>query len=98
VADESATAKPSVSRRIAQRLASGVTVHDADPMDGGLSVSQWMQLWQYTNQPTGFGFVRTEWPNGTSLLEQPALGVEMLELVGEQIMKAAQEAQARSGR
>lgn len=95
MADTGDTAKPSIARRIAQRLASGVTVHDKDPMEGGLSVPQWMQIWQNTNQPTGFGFSRIEWPDGRSLLEQPAIGVEMLELVGEQIMK---EAQARAGR
>jgi hypothetical protein len=82
--------KPSVSRRIAQRLASGVTVFDPDPMDGGLAVIQWMQLWQQTHDMGR----RTEWPDGKCLLEQPALGVAMLDLVGEQLMK---EAQAHSG-
>lgn len=41
--------------------------------------------------------MRVEWPDGQSLLEQPAIAVEVLELVGEQIVKAAREAQARSG-
>lgn len=95
---EGSSAKPSVSRRIAYRLATGVKVFDQDPIDGGLSVSQWMEIWQLTNQPTGYGFTRIEWPDGGSLLDQPALGVEMLELVGEQIMKVAMEAQARSAR
>lgn len=83
--------KPLVSQRIAQRLAAGVTVFDEDPMDGGYSVSQWMDLWQYTHE-RGY---RTEWPDGGSLMEQPAISVRMLELVGMQILK--QEAQARAG-
>jgi hypothetical protein len=81
--------KPSVAQRIAQRLAAGVTVFDVDPMEGGLSVSQWMQLWQLTHEPNGFGYVRTEWPDGGSLLEQPAIAVEMLALVGVEITKEA---------
>jgi hypothetical protein len=92
---ESLSVKPSVSRRIAHRLAAGVTVHDDDPMDGGLLVSQWINLWQSTNQPTGYGFMRIEWPDGNSLIEQPALGVHMLELVGDQIMKHVREANGK---
>jgi len=60
-------------------------VHDPDPMDGGLSVPQWMQLWYGTHE----GGRRTEWPDGRSLIEQPSIAVEMLDLVGEQIMKEA---------
>ena len=86
--------KPSISRRIAQRLASGVTVMDEDPMDGGFTVSQWMTLWAHTHR----GGVRTEWPDGGSLIEQPAIAVNMLDLVGEGIAISQREASASSGR
>lgn len=91
---ESISCKPSVTRRIAHRLAAGATVHDEDPMDGGLLVSQWMQLWQHTHQSNGFGIVRTGFPDGLSLMEQPALAIAMLDLVGERIVAEAKE---RSG-
>lgn len=80
--------KPLVARRIAHRLAAGVTVFDPDPMEGGLSISQWMELWSYTHE----GGRRTEWPDGRSLMEQPSIAVKMLDLVGEQILKEAQAA------
>lgn len=63
-------------------------------MEGGLSVSKWLQLWSHIYQPTGFGWVRMEWPDGGSLIEQPAIGVAMLELVGDEFMK---EARAKTG-
>ena len=89
MADKGGARKPSIARRIAQRLATGVTVFDDDPMEGGLAVSQWMQLWHHTHEPNGFGFVRTEWPDGGSLLEQPAIAIEMLDLVGVELTKEA---------
>lgn len=86
-------AKPFLARRIAHRLSAGVTVFDEDPMEGGLSVGRWLNLWSLINQPTGFGWMRTEWPDGGSLIDQPAIAVHMLELVGDEFMK---EAKARS--
>ena len=83
-------AKPSVARRIAQRLAAGVMVHDVDPMEGGYSVLYWLQLWIQIHQPTGFGWIRIEWPAGGTLFDQPAIAVAMLDLVGEQLRKEAQ--------
>jgi len=71
-----------------------VTVFDEDPMEGGIEVVKWLRLWSQTNQPTGFGWMRTEWPDGGCLIDQPAIAVEMLELVGDEFMK---EAQAKSG-
>ena len=88
-------AKPSVARRIARRLSAGVTIFDEDPMEGGLTVGRWLRLWSHIHQPTGFGWMRTEWPDGGCLIEQPAIAVEMLELVGDEFMK---EAQVRSGK
>jgi hypothetical protein len=89
MACEGGAGKPFLARRIAQRLAAGVTVFDDDPLEGGLSVSQWMQMWQLTHASNGFGFVRTEWPDGGFLLGQPAIAVEMLELVGVELIKEA---------
>lgn len=82
---EGQSIKPSIARRIAYRLATGVKVFDSDPMEGGLSVSQWMRLWYGTHE----GGRRTEWPDGGSLIGQSSIVVEMLDLVGEQIMKEA---------
>jgi hypothetical protein len=85
-----ASLKPFICRRIAHRLATGATVFDEDPHEGGLTVRQWMELWMYTHDRGR----RTEWPDGRSLLEQPAIGVHMLDLVGEEMLK---EAQAKTG-
>jgi len=57
-------------------------------MDGGLLVSQWIDLWQFTHDRG----MRIEWPDGGCLMDQPSIGVRMLDLVGEQLLK--QEAQA----
>lgn len=65
-------------------------------MEGGLSVAQWLQVWSQIHQPTGYGWMRTEWPDGGCLLEQPAIAVKMLDLVGEEFMK--EEAKARAGK
>lgn len=51
---------------------------------------QWMELWIYTHDRGR----RTEWPDGRSLLDQPAIAVSMLDLVGDELTK---EAQARAG-
>jgi hypothetical protein len=42
------------------------------------------------------GVVRSEWPAGGTYWSQPALGVAMLALVGEEVVKAM-EREARSG-
>jgi hypothetical protein len=82
--------KPFLCRRIAHRLATGVTVFDEDPLEGGLSVRQWIDLWLYTHDRGR----RTEWPDGGTLLAQPNIAVLMLDLVGEEMLK---EAQAKTG-
>lgn len=53
-------------------------------------VRQWIQLWMYTHDRGR----RTEWPDGGALMDQPSLGVHMLDLVGEELLK---EAEKRSG-
>jgi hypothetical protein len=80
-------AKPFIARRIASRIAAGVTVFDEDPREGGLTIRQWIELWTQTHEQGR----RTEWPDGGCLLEQPAIAVTMLELVGD----ALEEAKAR---
>lgn len=72
-----------------------MTVFDEDPMEGDISVGKWLQVWSQIYQPTGFGWMRLEWPDGQCLLEQPAIAIEMLDLVGDEFMK---EAQAKSGK
>lgn len=88
---EGYTAKHSITRRIAQRLATGVTVFDKDPMDGGLQVSHWMQLWQHTHDD----WRRTAWPDGRSLIEQAMIAVNLFDIVGAEIIKEATARRAR---
>jgi hypothetical protein len=64
-------------------------------MEGGISVAQWRKLWLQIHQPIGFGWIRTEWPDGRCALEQPAIAVTMLDLVGDEIIK--EEARAKTG-
>lgn len=87
-------AKPLVARRIAHRLCAGVTVHDEDPMEGGLSIRDWLRIWSLIHEPTGFGWMRAEWPDGRCALDQPAIAVAMLDLVGDEYIK---EASAKPG-
>jgi len=77
-----------ISRRIAGRLAAGVTVFDEDPRDGGLTVRQWIDLWLNTHDNGR----RTEWPDGRCFIEQPAIAVTMLNIVGEALREAAEQA------
>jgi hypothetical protein len=64
-------------------------------MEGGLSIATWLRLWCLINQPTGFGWMQTEWPDGGSLLDQPAIALDMFDIVGYEFMK---EAQAKSAK
>ena len=85
---EGLAAKPFIARRIASRLATGVTVFDEDPCEGGLTIRQWIELWLYTHDRGH----RTEWPDGGCLLDQPAIAVSMLDIVGEALREAAEKA------
>jgi hypothetical protein len=85
---EGLTAKPFVARRIASRLATGVTVFDEDPREGGLTIRQWIELWLNTHEQGR----RIEWPDGGCLLEQPAIAVAMLDIVGQALREAAEQA------
>lgn len=80
--------KPFIARRVAVRIAAGVTVFDEDPREGGLTMRQWIDLWIYTHDKGQ----RTEWPDGGCLLEQPAIAVAMLDLVGDALREAAEQA------
>lgn len=63
-----------------------------DPMEGGVSVSDWVEMWYDTHAGNGMGGVtRIEWPDGGAYLSQPAIAVAMLSLVGAEIVKQAQE-------
>jgi len=86
-----AAARPLVARRIARRNAAGVTVFDEDPLEGGLTVIQWIELWLQTHDNGR----RTEWPDGGCLLDQPAIAVAMLGIVGDELLE---EAKARAGK
>jgi len=79
--------KPFIARRIVFRTATGVTVFDEDPLEGGLTIRQWIDLWLNTHDNGR----RTEWPDGGCLLDQPALAVSMLDLVGEALQEAAEQ-------
>jgi hypothetical protein len=50
-------------------------------MDGGLSISAWLILWIECQAPGMSGPWRAHWPDGKSVLEQPALTVAMFELI-----------------
>jgi hypothetical protein len=82
---------PFIARRIASRIATGVTVLDADPLEGGLTIQKWIDLWLNTHDQGR----RTEWPDGGCLLQQPAIAVAMLDLVGTELIK---EAEAQAGK
>lgn len=60
-------------------------------MEGGISIRDWLKLWSFTHEPTGFGWTRVEWPDGGCALDQPAIAITMLNLVGEQYIKEASE-------
>lgn len=65
------------------RLLEGVSVFDVDPMDGGLSVRGWLQLWDACHTAGYAGPQLVAWPDGRPLIDQPRLTVEMFALVGE---------------
>lgn len=53
-------------------------------------------MWFASHSPTGMGgYVRTAWPDGRSLLEQPAIVVEVFSIITKLVydeMKRQQEA------
>jgi hypothetical protein len=46
-------------------------------------VSGWIELWTWCHAPGFAGPVRTAWPDGRSLLEQPAVVVRVFDLITE---------------
>ena len=59
----------------------GVTVFDADPMDGGFSIEAWLRLWNACHEAGASGPRMVAWPDGKSLMEQPAIVVDVFDLI-----------------
>jgi hypothetical protein len=60
-----------------------VTVFDADPMDGGFSIEAWLRLWGACHEAGMNGPSMIAWPDGGALLGQPAIVVEVFDLIGQ---------------
>lgn len=58
----------------------------------GLHVTSWVYLYLTCHSFVMGSPVRTQWPDGRSTLRQPAVTVQMFELIAEEIVKE-QEAQ-----
>lgn len=72
-----------------------MTVHDKDPLDGGLSVPVWFELFWMCHTSGGMGgLVRTTFPDGGAPIEQPVLVVEMFALLTNAV---TEEAERHSG-
>lgn len=68
---------------------------DADPREGGMTVAAWMALWSQCHVASGMGgATRTAWPDGGSLLDQPAILVAMFGLVGDELEVVAERRRA----
>lgn len=53
---------------------------------GGFTSQQWLSLWFACHGPTGNGgFVRLEWPDGESVLSQPAIVIEMFSMISSEV-------------
>jgi hypothetical protein len=53
-------------------------------------------LWFSVHQHTGLGLVRMEWPDGKSLVEQPAITIHMFELLTQEIQKHHEQQRNRT--
>lgn len=51
-------------------------------MEGGLSMDAWMRLHRSCHAVTAHGMWRIAWPDGQSVLAQPAITVAMFDLIG----------------
>jgi hypothetical protein len=60
-----------------------------DPMEGGRSMYAWLQLFQLSYAVTQMGLWRLSWPDGGPTLEQPALLVDMFDLIHDTMMKVS---------
>lgn len=61
----------------------------------GLSERAWLELW-FGCHTAGFGGAsRLAWPDGKSLIEQPAITVKVFEMISDQMQK--KEAQVTTG-
>ena len=95
--EEEPSGKPLVTRRIVGRRLDGVTVFDDDPMDGGVSVEVWTRLWNACHEPGFSGLRFVAWPDGKALLEQPAIVVEMFDVLTQAAELARERRKANAG-
>jgi len=56
----------------------------------GLNCSTWIELWNGCHTSGFAGPMRLCWPDGKSLIEQPAITVRMFEMITDQSVKAAE--------
>ena len=63
----------------------------------GLSVADWLSLWLHSVANVQGSLVRLAWPDGKSLLEQPALAVEMFALITDEARKEQEAERQRAG-
>lgn len=61
----------------------------------GRPVSDWLGLWAHCHANIWGSLVRLAWPDGRSLLEQPALLVAMFDLIREEAVKEMEAQQQR---
>ena len=48
---------------------------------GGFTVDAWLQMWFGSHAMTQVGMQRVAWPDGRSLLEQPAIVVSVFSVI-----------------
>jgi len=64
---------------------------------GGLTIEEWVRLFNVCYIGNGFGVSRVEWPDPGGVSEQPALTVFMFQLL-EDVLSSVLEAKRKSGK
>jgi len=67
-------------------------------VEGGLSIGQWMALWGKCHAWVMGCPMRLQWPDGGSLMDQPALTVEMFELIESEWLEELEAQRERDAR
>jgi hypothetical protein len=49
----------------------------------------WLEIWSGCHTSGFAGPMRLAWPDGKSLIEQPAIAVKVFDMVGDQVSKSA---------